>query len=123
MDVSFIVTVGRVTNVKVFMKNIGLSLLRRNLHYIAIEGKDNLDKFTTHPFWGCHYMKFNALTVINKIFKETPDHIVIVKTGDGPEKLDVKIKDFEPIDQLFYQNKFPGFKGYGKKFGSGDDGE
>ena len=136
MHSSFMITVGRVTNGEKFMSEINQAYLRRGLHWIAIEGERNFDKFNTaNPFWYCHYLRkdFNPVKIIKKIFKENPKHIVYIKTGDGPDgkffesktgKVNynkIKIKDFDAIDQLFYKNKIQGAKVYGKHFGAGND--
>ncbi len=136
MHSSFIISVGRLTKPKSFIKHAGMAYLRRGLHYILIDGEKNFNKYNDkNPFWDCRYMDFDAKKIIKKIFKENSDYIVYVKTGDGPEgkffitpkgKVDykkIKIKSFEVIDQQFYKGKFPGIRVYGKAFGAGNDGD
>jgi len=130
------ITVGRLTKPATFIKHARMAYLRHGLHYILIDGEKNFDKFDlTDPWWGCCYLKFDAKKIIKDIFKEKSDHVVFIKTGDGPDgkffetprgKIDyskIRKKHFDMIDQQFYSGKFPGIRVWGKAFGAGMDKE
>jgi len=135
MHRSLMITIGRVTDGEKFMKEINMAYLRRGLHWIAIEGKEEFEKYNVeHPFWFCVYTKneFNPVKIMKKIWKKNDKAIIYIKTGDGPKdkfflndkgKIDytkLKVTDFEPIDRMFYQDKVQGCEVHGKHIGAGD---